>query len=108
MAVLIELTSDTNTDKESPSSEHVEHANRVAFVVRAGRQCGEDDEDNGRDEQRVGARPVVRKEAEQQLANDDACKGNVGNVLGGLGRRVELAILLDENGVDGSNDLRGT
>lgn len=43
------------------------------MVVAARAESGEDDEDDGRDEERVCARPLVREETESELANDLVC-----------------------------------
>lgn len=100
-----EQTSNANTDKESPGSQHVEHANRLAVPVRASGQGSKDDEDDGGHEQRVGARPAIGQEAKEELSNDGADKGNVGHILAGVGRRVDLAVLKLEDGVDGTDDV---
>lgn len=100
-----EQTSNANTDKESPSGQHVEHANRVAMVVRASSQSSEDNQDDGGHEQRVGTRPAIGQEAKEQLSNDGADKGNVRHILAGVGRGVDLFILELEDGVDGTNDV---
>lgn len=57
------------TYKESPGSQHAEHALRVAMPVRASREGGEHDQDNGRSKKRACSRPSVGKKAKNQLAN---------------------------------------
>lgn len=98
-------TSNTNADKESPSSQHVEHADSIAVVVGTSGQGGKDNEDDGGNKQRVGARPAISQEAEEQLAHDSANKGNVGNILAGVGRGVDGAVLELQDGVDGTDDV---
>lgn len=98
-------TSNANANKESPGSQHVEHANRLAVPVGASGQSSEDNEDDGGHEQRVGARPEIGQEAKKQLSNDGADKGNVGDILAGVGRGVDGAVLKLENGVDRPNDV---
>lgn len=95
----------SDTDKEAPRREHVEHAVCGTFIVGAGRERREDDEDNGRQEERVGARPAVGEVAEEQLADDDAGKGDGGDILRGRGLGVYFVVLAAEDGVDGANDL---
>lgn len=75
------LAADTDTDEESPRGEHVEHADRLALEIGAGSQCGEDDEDDGGAEQRVGARPAVRQVAKGELADDGTGESDGRDVL---------------------------
>lgn len=75
------------------------------MVVRARGQRSEDDEDDGGHEQRVGARPAVGQEAKEQLADDGADKGNVRDILAGVGRGVDGAVFELEDGVDRPNDV---
>lgn len=98
-------TSDADTDKEAPCRQDVEHAHGIAHPVRARGEGGEDDEDNGGEGQRVGARPVVGEEAKEQLADDDAGKSDAGDILEGRGAGVDGAVLSREDGVDRANDL---
>lgn len=98
-------TANAHADKEAPRRQHVEHADRLALVVGARGEGREDDEDDGRQQQRVVARPVVRGEAKDELADDGTGKGDVGDVLGGLRVLVHVAVLQLEDGVDRANDL---
>lgn len=98
-------TSNTNTHKEAPGSQHVEHAHSIAVIVRARGQRRKDDEDDGGHEQRVGARPAVGQEAKEELADDGADKGNVRDILGGGGIGVDLLVFELEDRVDGPNDV---
>lgn len=68
------------THEESPGGQNVEHANRVTMVVRPRSERGKHHQDNGRDEQRVGARPVVREPSKCQLANDGAGEGDITDI----------------------------
>jgi hypothetical protein len=76
-------TSDTDTDKESPGSQHVKHANGLPVPVGSSCQSGEDDEDNSRHHQRVGARPVISEETKDELSDNRSDKGDVGNEFEG-------------------------
>lgn len=120
------------THEEAPGGQHVEHADRVAVVVRAGGQGREDDEDGRRGQQRVGPRPLVRREAEEQLADHldrarstsatgpgpatpsappprdrtyRAGEGDVRDIMVGVGVLVGASVLGREHGVDGADDL---
>lgn len=48
---------------------------------------------------------MVREEAKEELADDDARKGNVGDIRDGRGVCVDGTVLVSECGVDGTNDL---
>lgn len=93
--------------EKAPRGQDVEHADGVTLEVRPGGECGEDHEDDGRDEKRVGARPVVGKPAKGQLADDGAGESDVTDVLLGIGGLVEVAILKRKDGGDGPNNLLG-
>lgn len=93
------------THEEAPRGQHVKHADRLTPVVRPRGEGGKHHEDDSRDEQRVGARPVVGKPPERELADDGAGKGDVADVLFGVGVLVEIAILQAKHGGDGSDDL---
>lgn len=93
------------THEESPCCQNVEHANRVTLVVRPRSERGKHHQDDGRDEQRVGARPVVRKPSECQLANDSAGEGNITDILLCGGVLVKIAVLQGKHGGDGTDDL---
>jgi hypothetical protein len=77
------LTSDTNADKESPGSQHVEHPNGLPVPVGSSCQSGENDKDNSRHHQRVGARPVISEETKDELSDNRSDKGDVRNELEG-------------------------
>ena len=98
-------TTNANSNKESPSSQDVEHANAVTHVVGTSRQSSEDDENNGRDHKRIRARPMIREEAEDQLAQDSAGEGDVGDVFEGIRAGISSTVLNLQDSVDGSNNL---
>lgn len=75
-------TSNADTDKESPGSQNIEHANGVAMIVGTGRKRSEDDEDNGGQQEGVVTRPAIGEVAEDELADDSASKGNICDILG--------------------------
>lgn len=93
------------THEEAPSCQDVEHANRVAPVVRPRSERGKHHQDDGRDQQRVGARPVVREPPKRQLANDRPGKGDIPDILLCVGVLVQVAVLQAKNGGDGADDL---
>lgn len=49
------LAANADTNKESPSNEHVEHADRITVPVGAGSKGCEEEKDTSGGEQRVGA-----------------------------------------------------
>lgn len=75
------------------------------MVVRPRSERGKHHQDNGRDEQRVGARPVVREPSKCQLANDGAGEGNITDIQLRGGVLVQIAILQAKHGGDGTDDL---
>lgn len=93
------------THEESPCGQNVEHANRVTMVVRPGSERGKHHQDDGRDEQGVGARPVVREPSKRQLANDGAGKRNIADIFLCGGVLVQIAVLQGKHGGDGTDDL---
>lgn len=94
------------THEEPPCSENVEHANGLAVVVGPRSEGGKHHQDDGRDKQRVRARPVVREPPKRQLANDGAGEGDVADILLRSGVLVQVAVLQAKNGGDGANDLQ--
>lgn len=101
----MQRTSNADTDKEPPGSQHVEHANGIAMVVGASSQGCKDNEDSGGHQQRIVARPAIGQEAKQQLSNDSASKGNVGHVLAGVAGGVDGAVLKLKDCVDRADDV---
>lgn len=98
-------TSLVQTYKESPCGQDVKHADIVTLVVRPGGERSEDEQDDGRHEQRVGSRPVVSEPAECELSHDSTGKCDVTDVLLGVGVLVKVAVLQCEDRGDGSDDL---
>lgn len=99
------LAANTDTDEETPCSQHVEHADSIAVVVGASSQSSEDEKDDGGDKQRVGARPAVSKDTEEQLANDGTGEDDGTNDALGPGVGPRIAVLLSQNGGNGADDL---
>lgn len=93
------------THKKTPCGQHIKHADGLTLVVRPRSERGKHHQDDGRDEQRVGARPVVREPPKCQLANDGACERDVGDIFLRGGVLVQVAVLQGKNGGDGADDL---
>lgn len=93
------------THKEAPGRHDVEHADGIAVIVRPGGEGREDEENHGREQQRVGARPLVRQIAKSKLPDHRAGKGNIAQVVLRVGRLPHIAVLDRENGDDRANDL---
>lgn len=76
---LATLTSNTDTDEESPGGKHVEHADGVPMPVGASGECGEDDEDCCGGDERMRSRPVVRGETKDELTENCAGERDAGD-----------------------------
>ena len=61
--------------------------------VGTGGQSGEDDQDDGGDQKRIGSRPVVGQPAKGKLANDGAGKCDVTDIVFGGGGRIAIRVL---------------
>lgn len=99
------LATNTDTDKEAPGNKHVEHADGVAMPVGTGSQSSEDNQNDGRYNQRVGAGPMVSEKAEEELANDGAGKRNGGQDLFGSRCSVCFTKFFTQEGDDLANNL---
>lgn len=62
------LATNTDTDKEAPGGENVKEANGAAVPVGTRGEGGKDDEEDGGGDEGVGAGPVIRGEAKDELA----------------------------------------
>lgn len=94
------------TYKEPPSRQDVEHAHAIPVVVRPSSQGSENNQDDGRDQQRVRPRPMVREPAEGELADDRAGKRDVADVLLGVRGGVDVAVLESKYSRDGTDNLQ--
>lgn len=75
------FTADANSEQEAVGNESCEQTIGASVVaISTGSQGGKDDEDDGGDDQRLFATPVITREAEEQLAHDCTGKGNASNV----------------------------
>lgn len=73
--------------------------------VRPSCQSSEDDENNSRDHESIGSRPMISKETKDKLANDCSSEGDVRDVFEGIRAGIDISILSFQSGVDGTNDL---
>lgn len=73
--------------------------------VRPSCQSSENDENNSRDHEGIGSRPMISKETKDQLANDCSSEGDIRNVFEGIRVGIDISILSFQGGVDGTNDL---
>lgn len=76
------------------------------MVIGPRSEGGKHHQDDGRDKQRVGPRPVVREPSKRQLANDSTCECDVADILLCGGVLVQVAVLQAKNGGDGADDLQ--
>lgn len=65
--------------------------------IRTSSKGSKDNQDDGRDQERVGARPVVSQPAEEQLSDDGAGKGDVADIFLGSRLGVCRTILIAEH-----------
>lgn len=95
------FTTDTNTEEETIGSEGGKETFLApASTIGTGTQGTEDDEDNGCNEERPFARPVVTQDTKGQLTDDSSYEGNGTDVATGGGVCVCIGIDLTEHGVD--------
>lgn len=66
-----ERTSNANADQESICSKSSEHSlNTSTRAIGSSRESGKDNEDDGREEEGVLARPFIARVTKDQLANN--------------------------------------
>lgn len=100
------LAANTNTQKETVSRESSEETILTAMVaIGPCTQRGEDNENDGRSNQRPPARPVITGNTENQLAYDRPRESDGGDIL--TGGRLGICIGIDraQQSVHGPNNL---
>jgi hypothetical protein len=70
--------------KEPPRRHDVEHADRIAVVVRPSGERGKDDQDGCGEHERVRPRPLVGEISKDELPDDGAGEGDVAEVVLGV------------------------
>ena len=101
------FTTQPNAQQETESGEGSKRAlDGAVSAIGSGGKSGEDEEDDGRDEERPFAGVVISGVAEDEDANDLADEGEGGDVRAGVGGGVGFAVDGFEEGVDGADSLR--